>query len=409
MTKKLLRRDFLACVASIALAYGGSALAQEPLRVGAINPYSGPLALGGDETTRGYELAAEQINAKGGLLGRKIQIIRGNATNAQEAIAAVDQLSTRDKVDLFVGTFVSAVSATASEAAVQYNKVYWDTNALATELTERGLPNFVRSGPNSIAFADLTADAVVKFIAPALSKQPAQLKVWVTHEDSIYGTTVGRRLGEQLTKASVQVLRVVPYSARAIDMTDIILRAKEAAPDVWISIGYLPDGHLLLRTARDQKFRPAAVMTPGSVDTKESLEALGVDGLEGNILVTYPRYDISEKFGPGKTAYLAAYQAKFGGEPIMPQSMNAFVGFQILAEAIQAAGSADPKAVRAAAAKLEKPVGSYATGYGVKFDEKMQNTLALPTVSQWQGGKVVTLYPQAAAPEGARLIGVGGK
>ena len=84
--------------------------AQTPLRIGAINPYSGPLALYGDELARGYQLAVDERNGKGGVLGRKIELVRGDAANPQQGIAAIDQLATRDKVDVFIGTYISAVS-----------------------------------------------------------------------------------------------------------------------------------------------------------------------------------------------------------------------------------------------------------------------------------------------------------
>ena len=88
----------------------GAAVAQDSLRIGAINPYSGPLALYGDELARGYQLAVAERNAKGGVLGKKIELVRGDATNPQQGIAAVDQLVTREKVDLLIGTYISAVS-----------------------------------------------------------------------------------------------------------------------------------------------------------------------------------------------------------------------------------------------------------------------------------------------------------
>src|SRR3979411_3052744 len=84
------------------LAMVGAVVAQEPLKIGAINPYSGPLALYGDEMARGYQIAVNERNAKGGVLGRKIELVRGDATNPQQAIAAVDQLATRDNVEIFV-------------------------------------------------------------------------------------------------------------------------------------------------------------------------------------------------------------------------------------------------------------------------------------------------------------------
>ena len=134
----------LATAFAVTLLGAGAALAQEPIRIGAINPYSGPVALYGDEVARGYQLAIDEANAKGGVIGRKIELFRGDAGNPQQGIAAVEKLVS-DKVDIFVGTYISAVSNAASDAAMRYSKIYWDTNALAADLTERGLPNFVRS------------------------------------------------------------------------------------------------------------------------------------------------------------------------------------------------------------------------------------------------------------------------
>ena len=127
--------------------------AQQAIKIGAINPYSGPLALYGTEVTRGYELAVDQINASGGVLGRKIELVRGDAANPQQGIATVEQLVTKDKVDIFTGTYISGISLTASDAAMRYNKLYWETNAVAQVLVDRGLPNFVRTGPDGGTFA----------------------------------------------------------------------------------------------------------------------------------------------------------------------------------------------------------------------------------------------------------------
>ena len=76
----MLSRRSLTCVAA-ALALLGTerASAQGVLKIGAINPYSGPLALYGDELTRGFELAVDRVNAAGGVLGRRIQVVRGSA------------------------------------------------------------------------------------------------------------------------------------------------------------------------------------------------------------------------------------------------------------------------------------------------------------------------------------------
>jgi branched-chain amino acid transport system substrate-binding protein len=89
--------------------------------------------------------------------------------------------------------------------------------------------------------------------------------------------------------------------------------------------------------------------------------------------------------------------------------MAAFVGAKILFKSLQAAGSAKYDTVRDAAAKLDEPVGTYETGFGVKFNDKMQNTRAMPVGAQWQDGKMVTVFPAAAVPVGGKLVALARK
>ena len=401
---KLTRRHFGGLAAAgLVLSRTSASHAAAPIKIGAVNPYSGAMAQYGDEVTRCYELAADWANANGGVLGRHVQILRGNATSAQEGIAAAEQLIGRDNVDLLVGTYVSAISNAASESALNDGKLYWETNALARDLTDRALPNFARSGPSSTEFATRSVEGALQVVAVRLSKQPKDLKVWIEHEDSAYGTSIAQEQQLRFRQAGIDV-GMGTHSARAIDVTDSVLRAKDATPDLWINTGYVTDTNLLLRTARDQGFRPAAIMLLGVGDTPETLNALGKDFLEGILVVSYPRPDINEAYGPGARAFLKMYRDKFNRDPIAPQGMNEFVGMKILFEAIAMAGTTDYEPVMKAAAAMDKPAGSYETGYGVKFDAKMQNTRALPLIAQWQGGSVKAVYPANAASAGVAIV-----
>jgi branched-chain amino acid transport system substrate-binding protein len=388
-----------------ALALPTIAGAQTPVRIGAINPFSGPMAQYGDEVTRGYELAAEEANAKGGIAGRNVVVIRGDAGNPQQGIAAVELLVSRDNVDAFIGTFLSAVSNAASDAAMRYNKIYWDTHALAADLTERGLPNFVRAGPNANDFAEVSVQGVKNLLAPKFNKPAGEVKVWIEHEDSSYGTSIAQIQKRLLEEAGFKVVGVGAHSFKAIDLTDSILRAKNAEPDVWLSTGYVPDHMLLLRTMRDQGFKPGAIVLLGTGDGVEFKQAFA-DYMDGVLVVGYPQSDLSESFAPGAAAFVSAYRAKYNRDPIAPQSLEAFVGAKMLLDAIAAAGSTDMEKVRAAAAAMDKPLHSYPNGFGVKFDSKMQNTRAFPNIVQWQSGKTVTVYPQEAATSGTALKNV---
>lgn len=392
-------------IAALALSAFG-AQAQDTIKIGVVNPYSGPMALYGDEVTRGYEIAVEQANAAGGVLGKKVALIRGSATTAQEGIAAVEQLVGRDKVDVLMGTYVTAISNAASENALNSNKLYWETLALARDLTERGLPNFARSGPSGDDFARRAVQGAIELVAAKLGKAPKDLKVWLEHEDSAFGTSIAKEQEKLLKAAGVQV-SVGSHNVRAADLSDSILRAKNAAPDLWMSTAYVVDHNLLLRTIREQSFKPAAIMLVGTGDTFETLDSIGKDGLNGILLVSYPRADVGESYGPGAAKFLQTYRAKYNRDPIAPQAMSAFVGAKMLLEAITLAGSTDYEKIMKAAAAMDKPFGSYETGYGVKFDAKMQNTRAQPIIAQWQDGKVVAVFPEPAAAPGAKLMPLG--
>ena len=169
----------------------------------------------------------------------------------------------------------------------------------------------------------------------------------------------------------------------------------------------MPDGNLLLRTLRDQGVKPGAILYVGTGDTPETLQALGAEYMDGVLVVGYPRNDITEAFGPGAKAYLDAYRAKYKADPIAPQGMNAYTGFLILAEAIKSANGVEPDKIQAAVAKMDKPEHTYPSGHGVRFDKNFQNQRAGLTVSQWQGGKMVTVFPKLAVIQGVNLKPLG--
>jgi len=396
----------LRTAAALALSgsFGVSVMAQNaPIKIGVVTPNSGGMAILGDDLARNYELAADHINENGGIRGRKIQIIRGDATNAQESIAAVEKLVGRDKVDIIAGTIASFMSIAASETALNYNILYWETGSLAKNLTERGLPNFARSGPNSDHFAQIAAQGTLDVLIKKIGKSPKDLKVWVEHEDSNYGTSIAEEQKKQFEKVGAMVM-TSGHSMKAIDLTDSVLRAKKFAPDVWISAGYVVDTNLLLRTSREQNFKPSVTILVGVGDTNETLNAIGADSLNGVIVASYPRQQINPKFGPGAADLAKAYEAKFKVPPVATSGTNGYVGMMVLARAIEAAGGVTTyKEVIAAAKKLDLPVGTFPTGYGVKFDNNMQNTRAMPILSQWQDGKVVIVYPSEAMVPGTEI------
>jgi branched-chain amino acid transport system substrate-binding protein len=374
------------------------------LKIGVINPFSGPNAPGGEAIFQGYAIAAEEANADGGVLGKKVVLVRGDASAPEQGISEVNRLATSENVDLFAGTYLSGISNTASETALRYGKVYWDTNATAGNLTERGLENFFRSGPMADQFAQVAGEAVRELIPENVGKDIADLKVCVTHEESIYGTTISERVVDSLKEAGAEVTANIAYPASAPDLGNVILRCQGTSPDVWVQTGYVADGNLLLRTANQQNWKPKARLLIGTGDTRLNLDAVGKDILEGVFVVGYPHFDIEQSYAPGSQEFLKTYKDEHGSAPTFPQTMTAYAGMKMLFDALEEAGSTEPGDVEKVVTAWDKPLGSYATGYGAKFDENHQNVMALPLVVQWQDGKVVTVYPDEAALEGSEVI-----
>lgn len=404
-------RKTVSAIAIVALLLtgcgGGTADSGEPLKIGVINPYSGDFALYGEDVTRGYELAIDEANANGGVNGRKLTLLRGDAMTPDQAISEATRLATNENVDVFTGTYISSVSAAASDVAARNDKLYWETNALSNDLTERGLENFLRVGPRAADFAEVSV-AGVKAVANELGKDLSSLRVYIEHEDSVYGTSVATQQDELLRKAGVKVVGVNEHAAAATDVTDSVRRAKNANPDIWLVTGYVADTNLLLRTAQTQGFEPSATMLTGTGDTQETVEAVGADQLAGTLVTAYPGPDIDPSYGPGATKFLDAYRERYNSDPRAPQAMTGYVGMQVLIEALREAGDTTPAAARKAAMEFDKEPGALATGYGVKFDESGQNTRAKPVIIQWRNdGKKMTVFPAVAAG-GNEIEGIGG-
>ena len=393
----------------VALACGGSSSPSPqdttPIKIGAINPYHGPTAKFGEDLVRGNQLAIDEVNAKGGVNGRKVELVKGDATNALEGTQEVTRLATEEKVDLFTGTYLSAVSTTASETANRYKKLYWDTNAVAQSLTDRNLPNFIRSGPAANNLAQGAVDSIVKIATVQLNKSAGQVKVWLEHEDGPYGTSVKDGEKAQLTTLGYQIVGVGSHSAAATDLTDSVLRAQKTSPDVVAFVGYVPDSTLYMKKMREQNFNPPALILIGTGDTKETLDALGAKYIEGIVVISFPRPDIiNSAYAPGGLQYLDAYRKKYNQDPAAPQTLSGYVGMKMLLEVVAKAGSTDIDKVRKAAQGMDKPIGSYANGWGMKFDDHFQNIRAGMVEIQWQSGKQVTVLPEKARLPGTQVL-----
>lgn len=367
-----------------------------PLKIGVINPFSGNFALYGEEVTRGYQLAVDEVNGSGGVGGRQVELLRGDASTPDQAITQAERLTTREEVDLLTGTYISSVASPASDVAARSGTFYWETNATADDLTERDLPGFMRFGPRASDFAQVSAQ-VMPAVTKAIGKDIRGATVYIEHEDSSYGSSIAKQQEKLLKAAGARVVGNAAHAADATDLSDSVLKAKRADPDVWLITGYVPDTNLLLRSAASQGFDPETVLT-GTGDTNETLESVGKERLSGTFVVSYPSAEVSEQYAPGADRFLASYRTKYKSAPRAPQSLTAYAGMRLLLQTLKKDPTTEPEALRKTLQAIDEPDSSQPSGFGVRFDGSGQNQRAKPVVVQWRDdGTKDTVFPARAA------------
>lgn len=368
------------------------------VKIGALYPFSGGLALLGDESFRGLEIAIEERNAAGGLKGQKLEIVKGDAVEPNQAVGEARRLTSVDKVPVIFGTYSSSLSIAATQVAELAGVPYFELGAISDPITERGFKNVYRTNPTARDFASRMVDAIGEAIAPALGVEAKSLKVAIIHEDSLYGQTVAGYQTARAKEKGVNVVETLPYSAKSVDLTPVILRLKTAGADVVLQTSYQNDTALFFRQMKEQGFKPKAMIgAGGGYSLRDTMLAVGAENMEGALNVDFTQYRTNPKAAPGVDAFVKKYQAKYGTAPRSGHSLANYMGAQIFLDAMDKASDLKAASIRASVMKVDVPVGTTPTGWGAKFAESGQNSRALPFLMQWQGGELVTVFPEDAA------------
>ena len=393
----------------LALVGATSTVNAQDIRLGALYPFSGGLALLGDESYRGFELAVEKRNAEGGLQGKKIVIVKSDAVDAAQAVGAARKLTSVENVQAIFGSYASPISFAATQVSELAGLPYFELGAVSDPITERGYKYVFRSNPTAKAFADRTVDVINEIIAPGLKVKPQDLRIAIIHEDALYGTTVAKYQTEAAKKAGLNIVETLPYSAKAVDLSSLVLRLKGAKVDVVLQTSYQNDTVLFFRQMKEASFSPRAVIgAGGGYSLQDTIKAVGPDNMHGVFNIDFTQYLTNEAGAPGIKAFVEAYKKKYGSDPRSGHSLANFTGANIFFDVIQRAGSFDKDKIRAAVLATDVPVGTTPTGWGAKFDQNGQNTRGLPSVMQWLDGKLTTVYPKEAAVA-APVLGKVGK
>jgi len=386
----------------------------EEIKIGVLLPLTGPSSDGGRDMQRGFEIATEMQNEKGGIKGDTIKLIMADAVDVKTGRSEAERLIQSQGVKIIMGTYVSAIAFAATEVAERERTFYWEVNSVADAITERGFRYTFRPSIKGSNVGEVGIDFIKGDLARNLGLEPSKLRLAILHEDSIFGSTAAKAIDQYAKAAGVPIVESVSYNRSSNDLSSVVLRAKAARPDVIFLASYIPDGTLLLQQAKQVGLRPKAIFTYGVFNDPVIRDALGEDvnnlyciswpagGVELDKLAAGPREDYR--------AFSERFKSRFKVDRVPQFAAAAFAGASALYNDIIAkAKSLDADALREAALSVDIQGSQTAYGFGIKFGPDGQNQRSHNVAWQWQAGVPSIVWPAPLATRSPNFGPPGGK
>ncbi len=346
----LTRRSLLAASAASLAAPSFARAAAAPIRIGEINSYTAVPAFT-LPYRNGWQLAVEQVNAAGGVLGRPIEVIsRDDAGKPANAIRLAGELVNEQKVDLLAGGFLSNIGLAISDFAKQHHTLYIAGEPLTDALVwEKGNRMTFRLRPSTYMQAAM--------LVPEAAKLPA--KRWVTVAPNYeYGTSAVKWFKKLLQAARPDVEFVAEQwpALGKIDAGATVAALEEAKPEAIYNVTFGGDLTKFVRQGNTRGLFEKRGVVSLLTGEPEYLDPLGAETPEGWIVTGYP---VATATSPEDARFRAAYKAKFNE----PAKMGSVVGFALIhaiVAGIAQAGSTDTDTM----ADKGFPGATFATPFG---------------------------------------------
>ena len=389
-------------IVSIFFLFPQNARSQD-IKVGVIFSLTGPGAQPGNECLQGVELAADVQNEKGGIGGKKIKLIIGDAPDPKAAAGEAERLITLEKTKIILGTYSTALSVAASEITNRYQVPHFELSAISDPITEKGYKYLWRICCRGSDFARMVVDFTREVTAGKLGIPPDKLRIAIVAEDSLYGTTILNYLDELMPPAKLtNIVAKERYSAKTVDLSPLIMKIKSANPDVLLAASYTTDGILMTRQAKELGLNVKAWHGFGAGYGDAVFgEALGKDSdYILNVGYCPPNY-VNKNAVPGLEDLVRRYQKKYGHPLSSVYPAATYMGAMAVFDIIRRAGSLDAEAIAKAAWETDIQEWTTPSGWGVRFfgpgkPHPGQNSRSFAYVLQWKDQKYQVIWPAKA-------------
>lgn len=344
------------------IAAAPAALAQETIKIGVPVPLTGGYSVAGKDILNGAQLAADDINAKGGVLGKKIELVpQDDECDADKAAQGAQALVDKGVVAV-AGGYCS--SAALPELRVFHGAgiAYVMDASTNPELTEKGWDN---------AFRTIGRDDEQGPFAAKLMKEVLHAKtVAVVNDNTTYSKGLAENAVEALKKLGIDVAYDDALTPGQMDYADVAKQVAAVKPDVVYYTGYYPEAAALVKDFRQLKL-PVKYVMGGDGTTDPTLIKTAGASAKGMICTTAPL----PQFLTGAQAkrFIANYKKAYGVGP-GPYSIYEYDAVAVTAKAIADANSTKPADIIAALHKVSNFMG--ATG-DISFNDKGDRTKAV--------------------------------
>jgi branched-chain amino acid transport system substrate-binding protein len=337
--KQAIRALSVALIVVAALAPPASA--QEAVKVGVIQPLSGSVAASGNYIRMGAEIGRDWINAKGGVLGRKVELLfEDNKSDPKEAATAAEKLIVRDKVPVIVGAWGSSMTLAAMPKLEEYGVPMIVETSSAATITKRGNPWVFRISPPS----EMEALGLEKYMKDLGIKQADFLAV-----NTDWGRGAVGAFGDLLKRSGAQVGTAEFMEQAATDMNAQITKVKAGGADTLFLTTSVEQITLVLKQAQEQRLVRKVITTGGSSSPSQLIKQAGA-AAEGTYHILFFLPWFPEAMPDGKLAKGFVDEWAKRGHPFegLTEGFRGHDGVLTAVEGIRLAGKADPKAVQAA-------------------------------------------------------------
>ncbi len=313
--------------------------AQAPIKLGVIQPLSGPVAASGNYVRMGAEIARDWLNAKGGINGRKVElVIEDNKSDPKEAASAAEKLIVRDKVPAIMGAWGSSMTLAAMPKLEEYGVPMVVETSSAATITKRGNPWIFRISPPS----EMEALGLEPYVDKLGLKRVDFLAV-----NTDWGRGAIGAFGEMLKKRGVAVGAAEFMEQSATDMNAQLTKIKATGGDTLFLTTAVEQITLIMKQAQEQRLARRIVTTGGSSSPTQLIKQAGT-AAEGTYHIVFFMPWFPEAMPDGKLAKAFVDEWAKRGHPFegLTEGFRGHDGIATLAEAVKLAGQDDPKAVR---------------------------------------------------------------